>query len=755
MGGDFMAPDPSVSQPQFRRLAFFAFSFGVGAFCGSLLPQLWMGLIPLALLLGLGAVFTHLGGVYRQRLFLSVAGCAVGLLWLTLYSLIFVQPITELDGTEASFSATVLSQPVAYSYSYRVTAQVEEVGSVTLYTDDPEGLSPGVTVTGTGTFTEGSAYQASQGIFLTLSASELTVTGETFSPITWPGRVSAQIQAAIARLFSGKVQGLYQALLTGDKSLLPTSLSTALSRCGLNHVVAISGLHLSILAGALFFLLRRPKSRLLALPVLLFFTVMVGSLSAWRALLMEVLILVAPLVRRQEDSLTSLAFALLVILARNPLAVGSVSLQLSFGAMLGIALFTNRIYTKVDLHRLSRSIPAPISNVLRGGWSLLCSTLGASLATLPLVAWYYRQISLIALLSNLLVVWLFTPALVLGLLAVALTLIFPQGAAVWAVLPGLVAQVILFLVHRLGALTFAALPLNNGYRQLWFFFLLFVLVLLGICPQLRKRPVIPLGSLAVTLAVTLLLGRLSVDTTAATLKVLDVGQGQCILLVSQGRTAAIDCGGSGSDSAGDLLADELQALGVSDLDLLILTHYDSDHSGGLSELFARISVDTVACPAILEEEAGQLLLYSLASEQGSALVEVSEVTRYQLGTGQLTLYPPGDESGGNNGSLALLGEFQDFEFLITGDMDETGEQILVSRYDLPQVELLVAGHHGSKYASSELLLEAVQPETAVISVGANNRYGHPTAEALARLREIGADIYRTDQNGSITIQIGE
>jgi competence protein ComEC len=238
------------------------------------------------------------------------------------------------------------------------------------------------------------------------------------------------------------------------------------------------------------------------------------------------------------------------------------------------------------------------------------------------------------------------------------------------------------------------------------------------------------------------------------MKVLDVGQGQCILLVSQGRTAAIDCGGSGSDSSGDLLADELQALGLSDLDLLILTHYDSDHSGGLSELFARISVDTVACPAILEEEAGQQLLYSLASEQGSALVEVSEITRYQLGAGQLTLYPPGDESGGNNGSLALLGEFQDFEFLITGDMDEIGEQILVSRYDLPQVELLVAGHHGSKYASSELLLEAVQPETAVISVGASNRYGHPTAEALARLQEIGADIYRTDRNGTITIQIG-
>jgi competence protein ComEC len=520
-------------------------------------------------------------------------------------------------------------------------------------------------------------------------------------------------------------------------------------------VVAISGLHLSILAGALFFLLRRPRSRLLALPVLLFFTVMVGSLSAWRALLMEVLILVAPLVRRQQDSLTSLAFALLVILAKNPLAVRSVSLQLSFGAMLGIVLLSSRFYATMDWSKLPYYLPAPISAILSGGWSLFCTTLSASLALLPLAAWYYRQISLIALLSNLLVVWLFTPALVLGLLAVALTLLFPQAAPIWAVLPRLVAQVILFLVHRLGSLTFAALPLNNGYRQLWFFFLLFVLVLLGVCPGLRKRPVISLGSLAVTLAVALLLSRLSVDTTAATMKVLDVGQGQCILLVSQGCTAAIDCGGSGSDSAGDLLADELQALGLSDLDLLILTHYDSDHSGGLSELFARISVDTVACPAILEEESGQQLLYSLAAEQGSSLVEVSEVTCYQLGAGQLTLYPPGDESGGNNGSLALLGAFRDFEFLITGDMDETGEQILVSRYDLPQVELLVAGHHGSKYASSELLLETVQPETAVISVGENNRYGHPTAEALARLWGIGADIYRTDQNGSITIQIGE
>jgi competence protein ComEC len=282
-----------------------------------------------------------------------------------------------------------------------------------------------------------------------------------------------------------------------------------------------------------------------------------------------------------------------------------------------------------------------------------------------------------------------------------------------------------------------------------------VIILMLVCPELGKAPILPLSAVAATLAVALLLGRLSVDTTAATIKVLDVGEGQCILLVSQGRTAAIDCGGSVSDSAGDLLADELQALGLNQLDLLILTHYDSDHSGGLSELFDRITVDTVACPAISESESGQQLLFSLALEQGSSLVEVSEVTCYQLGAGELTLYPPGDPSGGNNSSLALLGAFGEFQFLITGDMDETGEQVLVSRYDLPQVELLVAGHHGSKSSTSDLLLETVQPETAVISVGEGNRYGHPTPETLARLQTIGADIYRTDQNGTITIQIGQ
>lgn len=742
--------------PAIRTLAHFSFSLGGGALLGSFLPKFWLALLLGGLFALLAGLFGLLPARHRLRCILISAGAAVGLLWYGMYTALHVLPLTELDGQTQPFTALVLEAPTSTSYSSRVPVRVEGVGTVTLYLEGGEELEPGDILSGTASYRTASQSSRSAGIFLYAFSEDAAVTGHSNSPRTWPGQASALLKRGIAALYDGEIAGLFQALLTGDKSGLPTALSTALSRCGLSHMVAISGMHMGILAAVLLLFLRNRKLRLLCLPVLFFFTLMVGSVSAWRALLMEGLMLLAPLVRREADGITSLSFALLLILLSNPCSARSVSLQLSFAAMLGIFLVTQSLYRAIsEKFDEFKALPAPGAWLCRWFFGVVCTSIGASVLTIPLVAWYFRQISLISLLANLLVLWMLSAALVLGLLSVLLVLVFPGAAPVLGLLPELIARVILTLVHGLGGLTFAALPLSSVYLIVWFFFLLAAAGLVILSPRLRRRPLVPACVVLLTLCSALLLNRLTVENTAVTVKVLDVGEGQCILLISQGCTAAIDCGGSGYDSAGDLLADKLQSLGIDRLDLLLLTHYDSDHTNGLEELFARVSVEAALIPdARSEEDAGRDTLLSLAGEQGTGVVSLSQLTEYAFGRGTLTVYPPADPAGGNNGGLAVLGQFGEFSLLVTGDMDASGERILQARYDLPDINLLIAGHHGSKYSTSEALLQAVTPETAIISAG-DNSYDHPAPETLQRLSDAGVEIYRTDVNGTVTLRISE
>lgn len=495
------------------------------------------------------------------------------------------------------------------------------------------------------------------------------------------------------------------------------------------------------------------KQKLLCLPILVFFTLMVGSVSAWRALFMAALVLLAPVVHRDSDAITSLGFALGAILLFTPYAICSVSLQLSFGAMLGLTVVGPHLngLAAWSLRQLPPRYKK-LKGILRRVLSVVAMSLSASVFTIPLSAWYFRQVSLISLLANLLVTWLLSFLLGLGLLSVLAGLCIPVLGELLAFPAGWLAKFIVTLVYGMGNLSFAAISLSSPYLLAWFIGAI-LLILLAAGMVLKKQfPILPMCSLVLTLCLCLLLNRWSADRTDLIVKILDAGQGQCILLLSQGRAAAIDCGGNAYDSAGDLLADELQELGYSKLDLLVCTHLDSDHINGGEELFARIQVDRVYYPETEEASQWKEALLTLCREQETEAIPVSETQLLRIGRTTAEIYPPMNPAEDNNSSLASLWETERFSLLITGDMDWVGERMLLAHEALPKVDLLVAGHHGSKTSTSEALLEAVQPEVAMISVGENS-YGHPAEETLLRLAERDIAIYRTDSNGTITVSV--
>lgn len=229
--------------------------------------------------------------------------------------------------------------------------------------------------------------------------------------------------------------------------------------------------------------------------------------------------------------------------------------------------------------------------------------------------------------------------------------------------------------------------------------------------------------------------------------VLDVGQGQSIILQSEGRTFLVDCGGSYEEDAADLAAERLLSMGIDRIDGLILTHYDTDHAGGVAYFLTRIRADALYFPKWEEDD---LLGQQLGTMDGVCLVDRDMVLQYD--TVKITLISSQRVNSNNESSLCVLFQTENCDILLTGDRGIAGELELMERLDIPKLEVLVAGHHGSKNSTSQALVDATQPQVVVISVGENNAYGHPAEELLQRLEELGCTVFRTDRDGTIIIR---
>ena len=306
------------------------------------------------------------------------------------------------------------------------------------------------------------------------------------------------------------------------------------------------------------------------------------------------------------------------------------------------------------------------------------------------------------------------------------------------------------MADALAALPFAALSTQSVYLKLWLALVYALLLLYLLGRGEKKRPLVPLGLGTAGLCMALVFQAASHTAGRLTVSVLDVGQGLSVALLSGGRAALVDCGGTGADNPGDTAADYFQSLGLNRIDLVVLTHYHEDHAGGIPELLERLEVGLLVLPDVEEDDPLRREITALAEEKGIETLFLAEDGDVTFGESALRIYAPLGSGGANEEGLSVLCTAGDFDGLITGDMNDTVEKRLIKYGSLPDLELLVAGHHGSKYATSEELLLATTPELAVISVGYNT-YGHPAPETLERLAAAGCAIYRTDWSGTVTI----
>ena len=744
-----------------RKLVFFTIGFAAASFAGSILYGEWILLCAaLALLIvGLLAAFNRKYPKCRYALLIAL-GLSVGLGWFFLYDNLFVLVPRVADGQ----TLAVTIEASDYSYKTDYGSAVE--GNVTLnnkqykvkaYLHTKEEVAPGDTVAGTFRFRlttaggkEDPTSHRSEGIFLLAYpvGNARIQKCEEVSLRHYPAIWRRLLLNRIYEIFPERAGDFAAALLLGERSGIDYETNTAFKISGISHIIAVSGLHVSILFGVVYTLLarRRVLSCLIGIPVLFLFAAVAGfTPSITRACIMQSLMLAAMLLDREYDPPTSLAFAVLSMLAFNPMTILSVSFQLSVGCMLGIFLFSEKIRLWMLKPLEQKEINSKIlTKFLQGITTSASVSVSASLITTPLVAYYFGCVSLVSVVTNVLIIWVISFIFygVILCLAVSAVSMWLAGVLAWVV--SVPVAFVLMTAKFMANLPMAAVYTSNIYTIVWLCGTYILLAIFLI--QKNKQPKLLLTCIAFIFLLSQLLAWFEPMQDDFRVTMLDVGQGQSILLQSDGKTFLVDCGGDDDEASADITAEALLSQGISRVDGVIVTHYDADHAGGVEHLLTRITADRLIMPYVEDEDE---VSRTLMNRTNGTVQYVKQDMLYEFGSTKMTVFAPFNYYSGNESSICILFQREDCGILITGDRGELGESMLLRNHVLPKVNLLIAGHHGSAGSTSNALLEAVSPQITMISVGEDNRYGHPSDKVLSRLQEIGCEIYRTDIHGTI------
>ena len=746
-----------------RKLACFCFSFAAGVFAAQYLLPVW--LLPYAAggcaLLGLlWAILLREDN--RRRAALIGAGLALALCWDWAYVRLVQQPYEAMAGTTQELLMETADYPSLTEYGCRIEVRILGRGlhGKAIYYGGAElaDAEPGTHLTGRVYVSSAATIRetevtthTSRGVFALLygRGAAAAAPGRAGELRYLPQRLAHRMQEVIHACFPERTQAFLSAILLGDRYELSVADKAALSEAGLYHVTAVSGLHCAFLIALLAFFIGRHRERLLSavsIPVLVLYALTAGvTPSVVRACIMLILLLIAPLFERESDPPTSLSLALFLILLWNPFAAKSVSLQLSFAAMAGLIWLTPKLYARFRKKGRKRAARFVLAS--------LFTTAGALVFTVPLTAFYFGYLPLVAPLSNLLCLWAATLTFAAGLLTVLLGFVWPAAAQIAAFVPHCGALYLLTAARWLAGLPFHAVFFSSDTLRLW---LAYVYAMLGVCllaKRGRLRYVVTGVLAAASLALVLWLNAQPFRSGTLHMTALDVGQGQSVVLHSHGATALIDCGSSSYLDAGSTAADYLRGSGVRSIDYVVLSHYHDDHCDGLASLLARMKVGALILPDIAPEDPFRAQVLALAEAYGVPVTYAREELTLPLGAAVLTVFPPLTEGEMNEECISVLCTAGSFDALFTGDMDANTEYLLIASHPLPDIEVLMAGHHGSKYSTGEDLLAEVKPEIAVISCGAGNSYGHPNDETLRRLVSAGVSICRTDLQGTIEISV--
>ena len=573
------------------------------------------------------------------------------------------------------------------------------------------------------------------------------------------------------RALSENSAALVQALLLGEKQDLEQEKIVKFQTVGVVHVLAISGLHVGfIVVFALtgLSLIRVPRQMrfwLLMMILFLYGAVVQFRPPVVRASLMAVFYLYAERIERKPDTDNLLSGAALIILIADPVELFNPGFQFSFIAVAsilhGTAVFDRWIPLKTFvLNRFSRNIFSRL--IINGIWMPLLVSLSAVLGTMPLTAYYYGLIPVVALLANLIVIPLIAGIVLLALFILILQPISHFIATGVADMIDMLHLLLDTVVNTFASIPLASVQIANPTIILVILLTLTFMVFLH-TEQIRMRWIFIVLS-SIILIFLILPGYESEKTLDVTF--LDVGQGDAAhIRFPNGRTMLIDAGGADRswDNGITTILPFLKKSGFMRLDYLVASHAHDDHIGGMVSLLREIKIDTVILNAYPYRSKRFISLQELCREKAIPVLSVGRGDRipadpscrvYILHPDSISILAnnfSGSEC--NNSSIVLKIQYGDMGMMFTGDLEKSVEPKVGMYGDFLESEITKIAHHGSNTSTSDAFLKFIDPVMGVIPVAKKNKFRHPSPKTLERLRSRNIKIYRTSHTGAIMFRI--
>lgn len=566
-------------------------------------------------------------------------------------------------------------------------------------------------------------------------------------------RLREKVSEIYDAILPQKEAGILKAMITGNKDDIDEITRDLYNKAGIAHIIAISGLHVSVISVLLFYLLDKvlKNKRLCSFITILFlfcYMIFTGcSPSTVRAVIMTSTMLFGTILFREGEKYNTIALAALILLLYQPLYLWDIGFQLSFIAVIGIFMGSTIIkkYKKIKNKALDIMVLSAI----------VC------FSSFPIAAYHFYYVPLGGILANVVVVPLMGIVVGFGMIAGLAGLISTHLATFFVGIVFILLKLYEFVCILIAKLSF--LYVHIGRPPLLFIFLFYITFLcIYFYHQSNLFKYIIIASTS-CLFLSLASNRLFLKNTE--IAYLDVGQGDSTVIHTYDNTTiVIDGGGKyyadfGDNTGANIVYPYLEYLGTTTIDILFITHMDSDHTMGAIELMDLANVKQVI---ISDYNFESNSLYDLFLEtvkkneiplyviQGEDRITINENTKIEC------LYPIEGEKfylgDNNNGSLVLKLTCGEIDFLFTGDAGAADESVMMQEGKNVSAQILKAGHHGSKYSSTPEFLQKVSPDIAIISSGKNNIYRHPHKETLERLRAENCEILNTAEAGTILIK---
>lgn len=573
-------------------------------------------------------------------------------------------------------------------------------------------------------------------------------------------QIRKSIDGQIKKYHSPETSGLLRGLLLADRGEINYLTKTQFINAGVVHVLAVSGLHVGYIIMIFLFLFGRFNlftRSILTIIALLFFMLITGvPPSVFRATVMSIVLIIAFLTNRSTNLINSISIAALIILIINPNEIYNPGFQLSFAAVLSIALLLPYFNYLIDKWNIQNKFFRYVI--------LFCAvSLSAQIGTLPFTFLYFNKFSVIALLTNLFVI----PGIGIIVAAAIVTLSFsafiPFIAIYFGAANDLLAQVLLKLIKFSGDLSFSHVSIiNYSLLDLLIFYLMLAIFLFYIprFSSLKTKIVFLILIVANTFLYSSIDNKNLLPENYLSVFMIDVGQGDSFLIkFPNGKTALVDAGNTTVffDNGERVIIPLLNYLGIKKIDYGIVTHIDSDHYGGFVALILENMIGKVFKPEIDSSLSKDRKFEEFIKEKGIPIhyfkeekIEIGNTSLYFLYDEKIESIS-GSSTNDNSGIFKLV--FGETSFLFTGDVEKNIEKFYANKYKFfLDSDVLKVGHHGSKTSSSEEFMSYVSPETSLISAGFKNKFGHPVGEVIQRLEANGSTIYRSDLHKAVLLR---